>query len=90
MVGFRHSGGEQLTFEYDFEKRHPSPPNRDDGAQANWLIDDDDNVARFTDYDGRQTTVLSTATASSSRMSFLPGGGDAAAVPGISYGPHDQ
>lgn len=57
VVGFRHSGGEQLTFEYDFENGIRRAI-RDDGAQANWLIDDDDNVARFTDYDGRQTTFV--------------------------------
>ncbi|ELV2784465.1 PAAR/RHS domain-containing protein [Enterobacter cloacae] len=57
VVGFRHSGGEQLTFEYDFENGIRRA-NRDDGAQAHWLIDDDDNVARFTDYDGRQTTFV--------------------------------
>ncbi|CAH5530168.1 RHS repeat-associated core domain-containing protein [Enterobacter cloacae] len=57
VVGFRHSGGEQLTFEYDFENGIRRAI-RDDGAQAHWLIDDDDNVARFTDYDGRQTTFV--------------------------------
>ena len=57
VVGFRHSGGEQLTFEYDFDNGIRRAI-RDDGAQAHWLIDDDDNVARFTDYDGRQTTFV--------------------------------
>ncbi|MEG4676759.1 RHS repeat-associated core domain-containing protein [Enterobacter cloacae] len=57
VVGFRHSGGEQQTFEYDFENGIRRAI-RDDGAQAHWLIDDDDNVARFTDYDGRQTTFV--------------------------------
>ena len=57
VVGFRHSGGEQLTFEYDFDNGIRRA-TREDGAQANWLVDDDDNVARFTDYDGRQTTFI--------------------------------
>ncbi|KAE8275031.1 RHS repeat-associated core domain-containing protein, partial [Enterobacter sp. C6] len=57
VVGFRHSGGEQLAFEYDFENGIRRAI-RDDGAQAHWLVDDDDNVARFTDYDGRQTTFV--------------------------------
>ncbi len=57
VIGFRHSGGEQLTFEYDFDNGIRRAM-RDDGAQAHWLIDDDDNVARFTDYDGRQTTFV--------------------------------
>lgn len=57
VVGFRHSGGEQLTFEYDFDNGIRRAI-RDDGAQAHWLVDDDDNVARFTDYDGRQTTFV--------------------------------
>ncbi|WP_266154517.1 RHS repeat-associated core domain-containing protein [Enterobacter sp. HSTU-ASh6] len=57
VVGFRHSGGEQLTFEYDFENG-TRRATREDGAQAHWLVDDDDNVARFTDYDGRQTTFV--------------------------------
>ncbi len=57
VVGFRHSGGEQLTFEYDFENG-TRRATREDGAQAHWLVDDDDNIARFTDYDGRQTTFV--------------------------------
>ncbi|AFM58893.1 MULTISPECIES: RHS repeat-associated core domain-containing protein [Enterobacter] len=57
VVGFRHSGGEQLTFEYDFDNG-TRRATREDGAQAHWLVDDDDNVARFTDYDGRQTTFV--------------------------------
>ena len=57
VVGFRHSGGERLTFEYDFENG-TRRATREDGAQAHWLVDDDDNVARFTDYDGRQTTFV--------------------------------
>ncbi|MCU6201568.1 RHS repeat-associated core domain-containing protein [Enterobacter cloacae] len=57
VIGFRHSGGEQLTFEYDFDNG-TRRAIREDGAQAHWLVDDDDNVARFTDYDGRQTTFV--------------------------------
>ncbi|NDO83943.1 type IV secretion protein Rhs [Citrobacter sp. NCU1] len=57
VVAFRHNGGEQLTFEYDFDNG-TRRAIRDDGAQAHWLIDDDDNVARFTDFDGRQTAFI--------------------------------
>lgn len=57
VVEFRHSGGEQLTLEYDFDNG-TRRAIRDDGAQAHWLVDDDDNVARFTDFDGRQTTFV--------------------------------
>ncbi|MDN8598864.1 RHS repeat-associated core domain-containing protein [Citrobacter sp. S2-9] len=57
VVAFRHNGGERLTFEYDFDNG-TRRAIRDDGAQAHWLIDDDDNVARFTDFDGRQTTFI--------------------------------
>ncbi|MDU3814956.1 MAG: RHS repeat-associated core domain-containing protein [Pantoea sp.] len=54
VVAYRNSAGEQLDFEYDFVNG-TRRATRDDGAQAHWLVDDDDNVARFTDYDGRQT-----------------------------------
>lgn len=57
VVAFRHSCGEQLTLEYDFENGRRRAV-RDDGAEAYWLIDDDDNVASFTDYDGRQTAFV--------------------------------
>ncbi len=57
VVAFRHSGGEQFAFEYDFENG-TRRAIREDGAQAHWLVDDDDNVARFTDFDGRQTTFI--------------------------------
>ncbi|MBP2195840.1 RHS repeat-associated core domain-containing protein [Pantoea cypripedii] len=57
VVAFRHNGGEQLAFSYDFAAG-TRRALRDDGAQAHWLIDDDDNVARFTDFDGRQTTLI--------------------------------
>ncbi|MDJ0042740.1 RHS repeat-associated core domain-containing protein [Pantoea allii] len=54
VVAYRHSAGEQLNFEYDFVNG-TRRATREDGAQAHWMVDDDDNVARFTDYDGRQT-----------------------------------
>ena len=54
VLAYRNSAGEQLTFDYDFENG-TRRATREDGAQAHWLVDDDDNVARFTDYDGRQT-----------------------------------
>ncbi|WP_312951377.1 RHS repeat-associated core domain-containing protein [Superficieibacter sp.] len=57
VVAFRHSGGEQMTLEYDFANG-TRRAIRDDGAEAHWLIDDDDNVARFTDFDGRQTAFV--------------------------------
>jgi len=57
VVAYRNSAGEQLDFHYDFVNgtRHAT---REDGTQAYWLVDDDDNVARFTDYDGRQTSFV--------------------------------
>lgn len=57
VVAFRHSGGEQFTFEYNFENG-TRRAIREDGAQAHWLVDDDDNVAHFTDFDGRQTAFI--------------------------------
>ncbi|WP_288490970.1 RHS repeat-associated core domain-containing protein [uncultured Pantoea sp.] len=57
VVAFRHSGGEQLDFEYDFDNGIRRA-RRDDGVEAHWLIDDDDHVARFTDFDGRQTMLV--------------------------------
>ncbi|WP_034915748.1 RHS repeat-associated core domain-containing protein [Erwinia sp. 9145] len=57
VVAYRNSAGEQLDFEYDFNNGIRRAV-RDDGAQANWLVEDDDNVARFTDYDGRQTSFV--------------------------------
>ncbi|MGP3591528.1 PAAR domain-containing protein, partial [Vagococcus sp. WN89Y] len=57
VTAFRHSGGEQLTFEYDFDNG-TRRAIRDDGAQAHWLVDDDDNVAAFTDFDGRKTAFI--------------------------------
>ena len=57
VTAFRHSGGEQLTFEYDFDNG-TRRAIRDDGVQAQWLIDDDDNVAAFTDFDGRKSAFI--------------------------------
>lgn len=57
VVSFRHSAGEQLTIEYDFAAG-TRRARRDDGTTAHWLIDDDDNIARFTDFDGRQSTLI--------------------------------
>ncbi|URQ59654.1 PAAR domain-containing protein [Pantoea alhagi] len=54
VISYRNSAGEQLDFDYDFENG-TRRATREDGTQAYWLIDDDDNVARFTDYDGHQT-----------------------------------
>jgi len=57
VVAFRHSGGEQLTLDYDYESGRRRVI-RDDGAQAHWLVDDDDNVASYTDFDGRRTAFV--------------------------------
>lgn len=57
VVAYRNSAGEQLDFHYDFTGG-TRRVTRDDGAQAEWLLDDDNNVARFTDYDGSQTSML--------------------------------
>jgi hypothetical protein len=53
MVAYRNSAGEQLDFHYHFVNGTRRAV-RDDGAQAHWLLDDDNNVARFTDFDDRQ------------------------------------
>ncbi len=57
VTAYRNSAGEELRFDYDFAGGWRQA-RREDGAQAQWLIDDDDNVARFTDYDGRQTSFV--------------------------------
>lgn len=57
VVAYRNSAGEKLGFHYDFAGGQRSV-QRDDGARAEWLLDDDDNIACFTDYDGRQTSML--------------------------------
>jgi len=53
VVAYRNNAGEQLDFSYDFAGGRRSAL-RDDGKQAVWQLDDDDNVAQFTDFDGRQ------------------------------------
>ncbi|MGE9553172.1 RHS repeat-associated core domain-containing protein [Erwinia amylovora] len=57
VVAYRTGAGEQLNLDYDFDNG-TRRVTRDDGAQAHWLIDDDDNVASFTDWDGRQTSFV--------------------------------
>ena len=57
VIAYRNSAGEQLDFAYDFANGSRRV-TREDGAQACWLIDDDDNVARFTDFDSRQTSFV--------------------------------
>ncbi|MCX8959102.1 type IV secretion protein Rhs [Erwinia psidii] len=57
VVAYRNGAGEQLNLEYDFENGSRRA-TREDGAQARWLTDDDDNVACFTDWDGRQTSFV--------------------------------
>ncbi|WP_081652060.1 RHS repeat-associated core domain-containing protein [Dickeya dianthicola] len=54
VVAYRNSAGEQLTLEYDFPGRRRTA-RRDDGCCAQWELDEDDQVVRFTDYDGRET-----------------------------------
>ena len=57
VIAFRHSAGERLSFEYDFGQG-TRRALRDDGSEAHWLLDDDDNVARYTDFDGLQTAFV--------------------------------
>ena len=57
VVAYRHSAGERLDIDYDFENG-TRRATRDDGEQAHWLIDDDENVARFTDFDGRPLSFI--------------------------------
>ncbi len=57
VVTFRHNAGEQFNIEYDFDNGIRRAI-REDGVQACWLIEGDDNVARFTDFDGRQTCLI--------------------------------
>jgi RHS repeat-associated protein len=57
VVAYRNSAGESLSLYYDFSggtRRAVS----DDGRQALWQLDDDDNVAQFTDFDGRKTAFI--------------------------------
>jgi RHS repeat-associated protein len=57
VVAFRHSGGERLILEYNFAEG-TRRAIRDDGAEAHWLVDDDDTVASFTDFDGSRTAFV--------------------------------
>ncbi|KEA53435.1 type IV secretion protein Rhs, partial [Mangrovibacter sp. MFB070] len=57
VTAWRHSAGESLTMFYDFAGGVRRVV-RDDGKQALWQLDDDDNVARFTDFDGRSLAFL--------------------------------
>ena len=57
VVAWRHSAGESLTLHYDFDAGVRRAV-RDDGRQAVWQLDDDDNVAQFTDFDGRKTAFI--------------------------------
>ncbi|QKJ85622.1 type IV secretion protein Rhs [Paramixta manurensis] len=57
VIAYRNNAGEELGFDYDFTGGWRMA-RREDGARAQWLIDDDDNVARFTDYDGHQTSFV--------------------------------
>ncbi|MFE8115715.1 RHS repeat-associated core domain-containing protein [Brenneria goodwinii] len=57
VTAYRNSAGEQLNFHYDFDGGRREAL-RDDGARAVWLLDDDDAVAAFTDFDGSRTVML--------------------------------
>ena len=56
VTAYRNSAGEQLTLAYDFAGQRRMA-HRDDGCRALWELDGDDNVIRFTDYDGRVTEM---------------------------------
>ncbi|WP_261154459.1 PAAR domain-containing protein, partial [Serratia ficaria] len=53
VVAYRNSAGERLDFSYDFAGGRRSA-TREDGKRADWQLDDDDNVAQFTDFDQRR------------------------------------
>ncbi|CAI0893039.1 RHS repeat-associated core domain-containing protein [Serratia entomophila] len=53
VVAYRNSAGERLDFGYDFAGGRRSA-TREDGKRADWQLDDDDNVAQFTDFDRRR------------------------------------
>ncbi|VEI65395.1 RHS repeat-associated core domain-containing protein [Serratia rubidaea] len=57
VVAYRNSAGEQLELYYDFAGGMRRVV-RDDGRQALWLLDDDDNVAQFTDFDSRKSAFI--------------------------------
>ncbi|WP_235319648.1 RHS repeat-associated core domain-containing protein [Pectobacterium fontis] len=56
VVSYRSSAGEALTLEYDFVGKRRIA-RREDGLVAQWVLDDNDLVIHFTDYDGRQTEL---------------------------------
>ncbi|TNL05274.1 type IV secretion protein Rhs [Kosakonia cowanii] len=57
VIAWRHSAGEELSLHYDFAGGVRRAV-RDDGKQALWQLDDDNNVAQFTDFDGRKTAFI--------------------------------
>lgn len=57
VTAWRHSAGESLSMFYDFAGGVRRVV-RDDGKQAVWQLDDDDNVAQFTNFDGRSLAFL--------------------------------
>ncbi|MEL5575198.1 RHS repeat-associated core domain-containing protein [Serratia marcescens] len=57
VIAWRHSAGEELSLHYDFAGGVRRVV-RDDGKQALWQLDDSDNVAQFTDFDGRKTAFI--------------------------------
>ncbi|MGL6019745.1 MAG: RHS repeat-associated core domain-containing protein [Gibbsiella quercinecans] len=57
VVAWRHGAGEALSLHYDFSGGTRRAV-RDDGRQAVWLLDDDDNVAQFTDFDESRTAFV--------------------------------
>jgi RHS repeat-associated protein len=57
VTAWRHSAGEELTLHYDFTGGVRRAV-RDDGKQAMWQLDDDNNVAQFTDFDGRKSAFI--------------------------------
>ncbi|EPV2478830.1 RHS repeat-associated core domain-containing protein [Enterobacter ludwigii] len=57
VIAWRHNAGEELSLHYDFAGGLRRAV-RDDGKQALWQLDDSDNVAQFTDFDGRKTALI--------------------------------
>ncbi|EMH4031912.1 RhsD protein [Klebsiella oxytoca] len=53
VTAYRNSAGESLEFGYDFAGGRRSAV-RGDGKRAEWRLDDDDNVAQYTDFDQRR------------------------------------
>ncbi|MEB6334755.1 RHS repeat-associated core domain-containing protein [Serratia rhizosphaerae] len=72
VVAYRNSAGEQLDIHYDVASGTRRAV-RDDGKQALWQLDDDDNVAQFTDYDGRRYGLIYDARGELCSV-VLPGG----------------